>query len=90
VEPLAERLRGTDLETRWAAARALRELAPPAAARRLQEALDDPDWRVRLNAARAFARIGADDQATPRLRAAAEADPDPLVRRAAAAALGEP
>lgn len=87
-EALARRMDEPEREVRRAAAAALQQAAPPAAAGRLREALGDPDWRIRLAAARALARIAPPgvQQALERTR---EADPDPLVRQAAAQALGE-
>jgi HEAT repeat protein len=54
----------------------------------LAGALHDPDWRIRLSAVRALARLDAEGSGSA-LRAARDADPDPLVRGAAAEALGE-
>lgn len=88
ASPVEARLEEDDREVRRAAAAALRRLAPPAAAGRLVRALDDGDWRIRLAAARTLGRLG-DPEALPALRRARDGDPDPLVRQAAARALGE-
>jgi HEAT repeat protein len=88
ADAVEARLDAGDRELRRAAADAFRRVAPPAAADRLVRALADPDWRIRLSAARTLARLEAPG-ARDALRAARDADPDPLVREAAAAALGE-
>lgn len=88
ADALARGMDAPDRELRRTAAEALRLVAPPAAAQRLVRALTDADWRVRLSAARTLGRLEAPGAAEA-LREAREADPDLLVREAAARALGE-
>jgi hypothetical protein len=64
----------------------LGELGLPGSAGALREALADPDLRVRGDAARALARVG-DRTALPQLESLAGDDPEPWVRRQAAAAV---
>jgi HEAT repeat protein len=87
ADAVADRLDAADRDLRREAARALERIAPPAATERLLAALADPDWRVRLAAVRTLARAGI-PAAAAALHAARDADPDPLVRRAAAGADG--
>lgn len=88
TEAVTARMESADRDLRRVAAIALRQIAPPGAAERLVRALGDPDWRVRLAAARTLARVDA-PEALPALRDVRACDPDPLVRQAAARALGE-
>jgi HEAT repeat protein len=83
---VAARIEEDDRDLRRVAAIALRNIAPAGAEERLVRALGDADWRVRLAAARTLERVHATG-ADAALRAAAEHDADPLVRRAAARAL---
>jgi len=87
ADAVEERMDSADRELRRAAAEAFRLVAPPAAAERLAAALHDADWRIRLSAVRALGRLDA-PLAADALRAARDGDPDPLVRQAAAEALG--
>ena len=64
----------------------LGELGLPESAGALQEALADPDLRVRGDAAWALARLGA-RAALPQLESLAGDDPEPWVRQQAAAAV---
>jgi HEAT repeat protein len=88
ADAVARRLEGGDRDLRRVAAVALRRMAPAGAAERLVRALGDADWRVRLAAARTLERVEA-PEAADALREVRAHDPDPLVRRAAARALGE-
>ncbi len=64
---------------------ALTRIKDPDAAARVREALDDPDAGVREAAVMALKRIGARGLVA-KLSVMSESDPDPAVRRAAAAA----
>jgi HEAT repeat protein len=88
ADAAARRLDGDDRDLRRVAAVALRRMAPAGAAERLIRALGDADWRVRLAAARTLERVHA-PEARDALRAVRAHDPDALVRRGAARALGE-
>ncbi len=88
VPALVEGLKSADPERRWKAARVLGRIGPGAhaAVAPLTATLsNDPDERVRANAARALGRIHASGSAEALRRA--EADPDEAVRREATEAL---
>ncbi len=87
AEPLAAGLDRPDTDLRRTAASALQHLAAPEAMERLGRALDDPDWEIRLAAVRTLRNIGSEEW-SERFRFLRDHDPDPLVRSAAAAALG--
>ncbi|HST62889.1 MAG TPA: HEAT repeat domain-containing protein [Longimicrobium sp.] len=88
AEAAAARMDAGDRDLRRVAAVALRKMAPAGAAERLVRALGDADWRIRLAAARTLERVHA-PEAMDALREVRAHDPDALVRRAAARALGE-
>ncbi len=83
VSAVAVHLANADPETRWRAAYALMRMSAPAAVQTMIAAMQDPDHRVRMNAARALNAPDADSASS---RAAAQgalrsalADPHPHV-----------
>jgi len=98
-ESVASRLGAPDRQLRRSAAGALERVASPRVRQLLLDALDDADWQVRLSAVRALAMLGvggeegeraSESEARTRLLGLAESDHDPLVRREARRAAGDP
>jgi hypothetical protein len=91
VSRQVERLRGTDVAGRRAAADRLRRLGSQAAAAvpQLVTALADPDPGVRAAAASALGAVGETGDVVRRALSDATRDPDPEVRASATAALAK-
>ena len=88
VGPLADlRQKAASPEARCGAVFALARIGSPAARQAIREALDDPDFLVRVAAARAVG-LARDEQAVERLMRMVQKE-EPAVRRQAATALGQ-
>jgi putative heme-binding domain-containing protein len=88
VGPLADlRQKAASPEARCGAVFALARIGSPAARQAIRDALDDPDFLVRVAAARAVGQA-RDEQAVERLMRMVQKE-EPAVRRQAATALGQ-
>ena len=77
-----------DPQVRAKAASVLGKVQGPQAVAALDQALEDPDHTVRRQAVQAYARAQRPDLSTQALSIILAYDPDPSVRRQAAASLG--
>lgn len=82
VVPLTEALASGDIQTRWEAAKALGEIADPAAAPALACALHDDEFGIRWLAAEGLILIGP-EALQPLLQALIENSGSPLLRQGA-------